>query len=1170
MVHVHLEVSPVATKRINTIHPQSLIIGDHTSAVQTRSKVNKTTTGESAFISYIHDQQRDNHTDFQHCLFACFLSQVEPRSVAQALEDPSWVDAMQEEMQQFKFQNVWVLVDLPEGKYAIGTKWILKNKRDARGIVVRNKARLVAQGHRQEEGIDYDEVFAPVARIEAIRLFLAFASYMGFMVYQMDVKSAFLYGRIDEEVYVTQPKGFVDPQHPKKVYKVVKALYGLHQAPRAWYATLSTFLLKHGYRRGTIDKTLFLKKHKRDIILVQVYVDDIIFGSTKKAWCDEFEALMKGEFEMSAMGELTFFLGLQVQQRPDGIFISQDKYVQEILKKFDLECVRTATTPYEAPKPKSKNEPDSPVNVHLYRSMIGSLMYLTASRPDIMFAVSACSRNQVTPTTSNLEAVKKIFKYLKGQPRLGLWYPRESPFVLEAYSDSDYAGANKDRKSTTGGCQFLGRRLISWQCKKQTIVATSSTEAEYVAAANCCGQVLWIQNQLLDYGYNFMNTKIFIDNQSTICIVKNPVFHQRTKHIEIRHHFIRDANEKKLIQVLKIHTDDNVADLLTKAFDGPSDDYHHVLDFLKASHIRSLELGPPAILATIDATPYTITEESVRSQLQLVDDGGIDDLPIVKIYSGMDNLGYRDEYNKVGYLQKPKGSDDYHQVLDFLGASHIRYALTHDPIIFDSLVKQFWSTATLRSSELGPPTILATIDKTPYTITEESVRSQLQLVDDGGIDDLPIVDIYSGMDNLGYVTEGKLTFFKNKFSPQWRFLVHTLLHCLSTKSGSWDQFGSSIAVALICLSDGRRFNWSSYIFKGMLSSKLFANMKLNFVGQTLPLLDVMLTQAQEGEGAGADVQAVPPPLPETILETRHESDYSQDHVSTPTRPQATPHVAPVFKHDQQTEPNIASSSRIHETEDDSLGGSFHKVHSLETELKAHKKLFKDVVPKLVKKVNALEVKLKTKKRKVVLSDSDPKDGGEPVVDLDALIALANAAVTVDSTKSPSGPSKIPTACSYDPTTDVPTTKVPSTDVPTDVPSGVAPTGPSTVSPGSTTVPTSSSVHAAETVPARSGTTTATPSSPVTDARKGKGVAVEEPTPTQDKTFKELEEERLGWEAAQRLQAQELADLEKQRAESLLKDANLARQMAQDFEMTEDQRKRQQEALASAANYSNAA
>ncbi|GJV38428.1 putative ribonuclease H-like domain-containing protein [Tanacetum coccineum] len=570
-----MEVSPVATKRINTVHPQSLIIGEPNSFVQTRSQVHKKTTSETAFLSYIQDQQRNNHTDFQHCLFACYLSQVEPRSVAQALEDPSWVDAMQEEIQQFKFQNVWILVDLPEGKYAIRTKWVLKNKRDARGIVVRNKARLIAQGHRQEEGIDYDEVFAPVARIEAIRLFLAFTSYMGFMVYQMDVKSAFLFGSIDEEVYVTQLKVFVDPQYPKKVYKVVKALYGLHQAPRAWYATLSAFLLKHDYRRCTIDKTLFLKKHKSDIILVQVYVDDIIFGFTKKAWCDEFEALMKGEFEMSAIGELIFFLGLQVQQRPDGIFIGQDKYVQEILKKFNLESVRTATTPYEAPKPKSKNELDNPVNVHLYRSMIGSLMYLTTSRPDIMFAVSACSRNQVTPTTSNLEALKKIFKYLKGQPKLGLWYPRESPFVLEDYSDSDYVGANKDRKSTTSGCQFLGRRLISWQCKKQTIVATSSTEAEYVAVANCYGQVLWIQNQLLDYGYNFMNTKIFIDNQSTICIVKNPVFHQRTKHIEIRHHFIRDANEKKLIQVLKIHTDDNVADLLTKAFDGPR--FNHLM-----------------------------------------------------------------------------------------------------------------------------------------------------------------------------------------------------------------------------------------------------------------------------------------------------------------------------------------------------------------------------------------------------------------------------------------------------------------------------------------------------------------------------------------------------------------------------------------------------------------
>nr|GEV21315.1 putative ribonuclease H-like domain-containing protein [Tanacetum cinerariifolium] len=321
---------------------------------------------------------------------------------------------------------------------AIRTKWVYMNKKDERGVVVLDKARLVAQGHRQEEGRNYNEVFAHVARIEAIRIFLAFASFMGFIVYQMDVKSAFLYGIIYKEVYVTQPLGVVDPKYLKKVYKVVKALYGLHQAPKSWYATLSTFLLKNGYKRGNIDKTFFIKKDKKDIMLVYVYVDDIIFGSTKKSWCDEFEALMKSRFQMSSMGELTFFLGLQVKQKEDGIFISQDKYVVEIMKKFDFMSVKTASTPNETQKPLTKDEEDADMDVHLYRSMIGSLMYLTASRPDIMFVVCACSRFQVTSNTLHLHAVKRIFRYLKGKPKLGLWYPRVPSFDLEAYSDSDY------------------------------------------------------------------------------------------------------------------------------------------------------------------------------------------------------------------------------------------------------------------------------------------------------------------------------------------------------------------------------------------------------------------------------------------------------------------------------------------------------------------------------------------------------------------------------------------------------------------------------------------------------------------------------------------------------------------------------------------------------------
>nr|GEY11088.1 putative reverse transcriptase, RNA-dependent DNA polymerase [Tanacetum cinerariifolium] len=274
----------------------------------------------------------------------------------------------------------------------------LQKQEDERGIVVRNKARLVAQGYTQEEGIDYDEVFALVARIEAIRLFLDYASFKDFAMYQIDVKSAFLYGKIKEEVYVCQPLGFEDPEFSDRVYKVEKALYGLHQAPRAWYETLSTYLLDNRFHRG-------------------------------------------------------------------------------------------------------------------------------------------------------------------------LWYPKDSPFDLEAYTDSDYDGASLDMKFTTGGCQFYMSRLISWQCKKQTVVVNSTTEAEYVATASCYRQVFWVQNQILDYGYNFMNTKIFINNESTIYIVKNSVFHSKTKHIEIRHHFIRDSNEKKLIQMIKIHTDQNVADLLTKAFD---------------------------------------------------------------------------------------------------------------------------------------------------------------------------------------------------------------------------------------------------------------------------------------------------------------------------------------------------------------------------------------------------------------------------------------------------------------------------------------------------------------------------------------------------------------------------------------------------------------------------
>ncbi|GJR56834.1 putative ribonuclease H-like domain-containing protein [Tanacetum coccineum] len=305
------------------------------------------------------------------------------------------------------FMPVWTLVDLPNGKRAIGTKWVYKNKKDERGIVIKNKARLVAQGYTQEEWIDYDKVFAPVARIETIRLFLAYASFKDFVMYQIDVKSAFLYGKIEEEVYVCQPPRFEDLDFSDRVYKVEKVLYGLHQAPRAWYETLSTYLLDNGFQRGKIDKTLFIKRDQADILLLQVYVDDIIFCSTKKMLRTEFEKMMHKKFQMSYMGELTFFLGLQVKENEDGILISQDKYMTEILKKFGFTDVKTASTPMETQKPLLKDADGEDVDEHLYRSMIESLMYLTFSRPDIIFAVCACARFQVNPKSSHLRAVKK-------------------------------------------------------------------------------------------------------------------------------------------------------------------------------------------------------------------------------------------------------------------------------------------------------------------------------------------------------------------------------------------------------------------------------------------------------------------------------------------------------------------------------------------------------------------------------------------------------------------------------------------------------------------------------------------------------------------------------------------------------------------------------------------
>ncbi|GJZ91865.1 putative ribonuclease H-like domain-containing protein [Tanacetum coccineum] len=677
---------------------------------------------------------------------------------------------MQEELLQFKLQKVWILVDLPKGKRAIGTKWIFRNKKDERGIMIRKKARLVAHGYTQEEGIDYDEVFATVERIEAIRLFLAYASFIGFMLYQMDVKSAFLYRTIEEEVYV----------------------------------------------------------------------DDIIFGFTNKELCTRFEELMKDKFQMSSIGELTFFLGLQVQQKEDGLFISQHKYVAEILKKFNYTNVKSASTLVDLEKPLVKDGDANDVDVHLYRSMNGYLMYLTVSRPDIMFAVCAYARFQVTPKTSHLLAVKRIFRYLNGKPTLGLWYSRDSPFELVAYTDSDYARATQDRKSTSGG-------------------------SRYVAAASCCGQVLWIQNQLLDYGYNFINTVINIDNNSTICIIEILVQHSKTKHIEIRHHFIRDCNAKKLIQIVKIHTDHNVADLLTKGFDAGR--FQYLVSRIKTRLGISKEVGTPRYLSLV--VPLTkVGDEAVHkelgdrmeraattaSSLEAEQDSGSGprcqdtilgdvnaqtrfeitskqsiDPPLSRGYtlgSGEDSMKligideifpkFAETHNVTVFLEKPKESDGFVEIIDFLKASSVSYALTVNPVIYTSCIEQFWATAKVQTVN-GVRQLQALVDKKRVTVTESSIRRDLHLDDAEGIDCLPTATIFEELARMGYEKPSqKLTFYKAFFSPQWKYFIHTITQCLSAKSTAWNEFSSSMASLIICLATNQKFNLSKYIFDAMV------------------------------------------------------------------------------------------------------------------------------------------------------------------------------------------------------------------------------------------------------------------------------------------------------------------------------------------------------------------
>ncbi|GJU93717.1 retrovirus-related pol polyprotein from transposon TNT 1-94 [Tanacetum coccineum] len=442
-------------------------------------------------------------TDGEMYIYVLTVSTMEPKNVKEAMTDPAWIDSMQEEILQFKRLDVWVLVPPSNNIKPFTLKWM-----------------------------------------EAIRIFLAYAAHKSFTVFQMDVKTTFLHGLLKEDVYVCQPEGFIDVDHPSHVYKLKKALYGLKQAPRVWYDELSTFLQQNHFNKGTIDPTLFIRCFGDDILVVQVYVDDIIFGSTNPMYTQLFADLIKSRFEMSMMGEMTFFLGLQVNQSPCGIFINQSNYVLEILKKYEMETCDPIGTPMEIKDKLDLDKNGTLVDAMKYRSMIGALMYLTSSRPNIVHATCLSARYQAQPTEKHLKEVKRIFCYLWETVNMDLWYTKDSGFKLTGFLDADYAGCRDSFKSTSSGTQFLGKKLVDWPSKKQDCTTLSTAEAEYVSLSAYCAQVIWMRTQLTDYGFQFNKIPIYCDSKSAIAISCNPVLHSKTKHIAVRYHFIKEHIEK--------------------------------------------------------------------------------------------------------------------------------------------------------------------------------------------------------------------------------------------------------------------------------------------------------------------------------------------------------------------------------------------------------------------------------------------------------------------------------------------------------------------------------------------------------------------------------------------------------------------------------------------------
>jgi hypothetical protein len=510
-------------------------------------------------------------------------STYEPQFFHQANKFQHWHDAMNTEIAELEDNHTWTITDLPPNKVPIGCKWVYKVKLKADGSIERYKARLVAKGYTQCEGLDYYETFFLVAKLTTVRCLLALAASHGWYLHQLDVNNAFLHGDLNKEVYTKLPPGYSN-KGEYQVCRLTKSLYGLKQASRQCFAKFSTTLLSHGFTQSKSDYTLFTGFQGSSFIALLVYVDDIVLASDSADAVKQFIQFLNNEFKLKDLGDLKFFLGLEIARTSKGLSLCQRKYTLEILEDCCLLAAKPSKFPMETNLKLSRHSGDVLDNPASYRRLVGRLLYLTITRPDIAYSVQTLSQFMDTPRQPHMDAATRVLRYLKSSPGQGLFYPANSASHLKALCDSDWARCLDTRRSITSYCVFLGESLISWKSKKQVTVSHSSAEVEYRSMAATTCEITWLLHLLNDFKIDHSQpTLLFCDSQAALHIVVNPVFYERTKHIEIDCHLVRDKIQENVIRTVHVKSIHQLADLFTKALG--SNLFHYLLSKMNIINI---------------------------------------------------------------------------------------------------------------------------------------------------------------------------------------------------------------------------------------------------------------------------------------------------------------------------------------------------------------------------------------------------------------------------------------------------------------------------------------------------------------------------------------------------------------------------------------------------------